>query len=406
MCVKQSDDCHIAEGDLSDEIFNSLDPALPTLEALILNGVGEPLLHPGLERFIKRAKPLMPSTGWIGFQSNGLLLNEQRALSLLDAGLGKICLSMDAIAPDTFKKIREGGEIIAIEKAFSAITKAKAILGQPEFQAGVEFVLMRSNLEELLPSLKWAAERGASFALITHALPYDAKHAAEVTYKTCSKEAVELFQHWQDKAAAVGLDLSIYPETIWKYSKNSDERRVVDLVNAMKDDAGQKGISLDLKKLFSLDLQWLNRVTAVFAEAEQLAKELDFDLKLPELMLKEKRQCDFVEEGSAFVSWDGSIHPCYFLWHHYHCFASGWQQKVVPKPFGSLAEQSILEIWNSQEFRSFRSNVISYEYPYCASCSLAPCNYIQTDEFEQDCHVKNEPCGSCLWCMGIFQCLR
>ncbi len=132
---------------------------------------------------------------------------------------------MDAISPDTFKKIRDGGEIIAIENAFSAIAKAKAELGQPEFQTGVEFVLMRSNLEELLPTLKWAAERGASFALITHALPYDARHADEATYETCTKEAVELFQHWQDKATAVGLDLSQYPATIWKYSKNSETTR-------------------------------------------------------------------------------------------------------------------------------------------------------------------------------------
>ena len=66
MCVKQADDCHIAEGDLSDAIFKALEPALPKLEALILNGVGEPLLHPGLERFIKRAKQLMPLAGWVG----------------------------------------------------------------------------------------------------------------------------------------------------------------------------------------------------------------------------------------------------------------------------------------------------------------------------------------------------
>lgn len=406
MCVKQADDCHIAEGDLSDGIFKALEPALPTLEALILNGVGEPLLHPGLERFIKRAKQLMPPGSWVGFQSNGLLLNEQRALSLLDAGLDKICLSLDAVSPDLFKKVRQGGEIVAIEKAFSAITKAQAVLQRPEFQVGVEFVLMRSNLKELLPAVHWAAARGASFVLITHTLPYDAVHADEAAYETCSKEAVELFQDWKNKAEALSLDLSLYPIILWKYAKTVVEQRLINLVNAMKEEAEHKGISLDLKKLFALDLQQLNRVTAVFTEAREIAKEHNIELKLPELMLKEKRHCDFVEEGSAFVSWEGGIHPCYFLWHHYQCFASGWQQKVVPKPLGSLAEQNILEIWNSHEFRSFRSNVISYEYPYCASCSLAPCNYVQTDEFEQDCHVKNEPCGSCLWCMGIFQCLR
>ena len=49
MCVKQSDDSNIAEGDLSDEVFKALEPAMTNLEALILNGVGESLLHPKLE---------------------------------------------------------------------------------------------------------------------------------------------------------------------------------------------------------------------------------------------------------------------------------------------------------------------------------------------------------------------
>jgi len=406
MCVKQAEGCNIAEGDLTDEIFRALEPALPNLEALILNGVGEPLLHPGLEQFIRRARQLMPAGSWIGFQSNGLLLSPQRALSLLAAGLDKICLSLDAISPEVFRKVREGAEILAIDKAFTALAEARQTLGRPEFQVGVEFVVMQSNLAEMPPALAWAASRGASFALVTHALPYDAEHAVEATYETCSKEAVELFQHWQGQAAARGLDLAAYPRVVWKYAKTAEEQQVIALVDSMKDAAEQRGISLDLKKLFSLDLTRLNRVAAVFDQARAVAESTGLDLRLPELMLKEQRRCDFVEEGGAFVSWDGSVHPCYFLWHRYHCFASGWQQTVTPKPFGRLTEQGILEIWNSAEYRGFRDSVIAYDYPYCASCSLAPCDYIQTDAFEQDCHIKSEPCGSCLWCMGIFQCLR
>lgn len=406
MCVKQAEGCNIAEGDLTDEIFRALEPALPNLEALILNGVGEPLLHPGLEQFIRRAKQLMPAGSWIGFQSNGLLLSRQRALSLLAAGLDKICLSLDAISPEVFRKVREGGEILAIDKAFTALAEARQTLGRPEFQVGVEFVVMQSNLTEMPPALDWAASRGASFALVTHALPYDAEHAVEAIYETCSKEAVELFQYWQEQATARGLDLAAYPRVVWKYAKTAEEQQVIALVDRMKDAAEQRGISLDLKKLFALDLTRLNRVAAVFDQARAVAKSTGLDLRLPELMLKEQRRCDFVEEGGAFVSWDGSVHPCYFLWHRYHCFASGWQQTVTPRPFGRLTEQDILEIWNSPEYRGFRDSVIAYDYPYCASCSLAPCDYIQTDAFEQDCHIKSEPCGSCLWCMGIFQCLR
>ena len=68
------------EGDLSFETFEAVEPALSKAEVLILNGIGEPLLHPDLEAFIRRAKKLMPAGSWVGFQSNGLLLDEVRAV--------------------------------------------------------------------------------------------------------------------------------------------------------------------------------------------------------------------------------------------------------------------------------------------------------------------------------------
>ncbi|WP_461395713.1 radical SAM protein, partial [Deferrisoma sp.] len=106
MCVKQTRENAVAEGDLAPEVFEALAPAFPRLEALVLSGIGEPLLHPGLERFIRRAREAMPAEGWIGFQSNGLLLDGARARSLVEAGLGRICLSLDAVSPATFARIR------------------------------------------------------------------------------------------------------------------------------------------------------------------------------------------------------------------------------------------------------------------------------------------------------------
>ena len=85
MCVKQAQGCAIAEGDMAPATFAALEPAFPHLEALVLNGIGEPLLHPRLEEFIRRAKKLMPAEGWVGFQSNGLLLTNLRTLSLVEA---------------------------------------------------------------------------------------------------------------------------------------------------------------------------------------------------------------------------------------------------------------------------------------------------------------------------------
>jgi len=405
MCVKQTRDSGVKDGDLAPETFSRLEPALPTLEALVLNGVGEPLLHPHLEEFIRRAKKRMPERGWIGFQSNALLLNESRALGLAEAGLDRICLSLDSVSAETFRKVREGGELLAVERGLSALEFAAKRTGR-KIGTGVEFVLMRDNLHELPEALRWAALRGADFALVTHLLPYDEKHAAQAAYGSCTEASIELFETWKKKGAAAGVDMARYFEVVFKYAKTEEEQRIIGLVEQMKKDGAERGISFDLKKLLRMDRSWLEEVAAVFEEAREVAGETGLDLRLPEIVPQADRQCHFVEDGGAFISWDGGIHPCYFLWHRYNCFAGGWDQIVKPKTFGNLAERDILEIWNDREFRFFRESVLDYDYPYCSSCTLAPCDYVQTEEFEQDCHVNAQPCGSCLWCMGLFQCLR
>jgi putative metalloenzyme radical SAM/SPASM domain maturase len=406
MCVKQTEQCGITEGDLEPATFAALEPAFSRLEALVLNGIGEPLLNPRLEEYVRKARKQMPAGSWIGFQSNGLLLNNLRALALVEAGLDKICLSVDAASPETFRRVREGGELLAIEKAFGSLAEAKARCGRPEVEVGMEFVLMRSNFRELPAALGWAAERGVSFAIVTHVLPYDESHAVETAYSTCTEEAVSLFNSCRAEAERQGLDIHRYYEARWKYTRSPEEQRIVDHVEAMKAEAEKRNLFIDVKKLLQMDTERSVELAEMFVHAREVALGKGIDLRLPEIALRDKRHCSFVEDGGAFVSWDGNVSPCYFLWHRYRCFASGWLQQVQPKVFGNLAGRGILEIWNDPGYRSFRENVLTYDYPDCSSCSLAPCDYVQTDQFVQDCHIRETPCGACLWCMGVYQCLN
>jgi putative metalloenzyme radical SAM/SPASM domain maturase len=278
---------------------------------------------------------------------------------------------------------------------------------RPEVEIGIEFVAMQSNIRELPATLEWAASRGASFAIVTHVLPYDELHAHEAVFCNITDGALALYNSWRRKGLQAGIDIQRYHEVRWRNFKRTPENQaVVDLVEAMKAEAEQQGIMLDMKKLLKFEHQRQDETIAIFAAAEAVAAKTGLDLRLPEVALKEQRKCSFVEDGSAFVSWNGDISPCYFLWHRYECFASGWNQTVKPKVFGNLNQQDMLQIWNSQEFSSFRQGVLAYDYPSCASCGLAPCDYVQTDDFQQDCHIRNVPCGSCLWCTGVFQCLR
>jgi putative metalloenzyme radical SAM/SPASM domain maturase len=405
MCVKQTMGSGLVEGDLSMTTFEAIEPALANAEALVLNGIGEPLLHQQLEEFIQRAKGLMPKDSWVGFQSNGLLLSETRALSLVKAGLDRICLSLDSICPDTFKKIREGGEVEDMEKAFKSLEKAQKCCPDSGLRIGVEFVVMRDNVHQLPDVLRWAASRGASFAIVTNLLPYDDEHVSQIAYDSNTIEALEIFRVWQGKAEKEGIDLQGYSRAMWKWTRTPEEQKVVDFVQAMMADARSREVFLHVENLLKRDVALAEKIAGVFTEAATVAEETGLDLKLPGVAAKNDRKCNFVDEGSAFISWDGKVYPCYFLWHKFQCHFSGRKKFVSPQAFGDLGGKGMLDIWNEPSYRSFREEVLKHEYPFCSNCNLLPCEYIYCEEFEQDCYANTVPCGDCFWCMGLFQCL-
>jgi putative metalloenzyme radical SAM/SPASM domain maturase len=406
MCVKQNGEGGIREGSMLPEIFGALAPAFPHLKALILNGIGESLLHPDLEAYIRKARRSLPEGAWVGFQTNGMLLNYSRAASLLDAGLNLICLSLDAVSGDSFRLIREGGEMKDIESAFTALSKASARQGRRDFRIGIEFVLMRDNLEELPSAVRWAALRGATFAMVTQLLPYDKELVSRAAYDTNTAGAIAVYELWKSRAKAEGVDIGHYFDIFMKFTKTAEDLKIIGFIDQMKNDARSKGITVHLERLLMRDEEWIGRVEQVFEEARQTAKEHGIDITLPGTAPQNTRKCEFVEGDSAFVSWEGDVHPCYFLWHRYTCYIGGWQKHVKPWVFGNLRERDILNIWNSVQFRSFRQNVLGYQFPFCYDCSFALCDYVQEENFEQDCYVGSVPCGACLWCTGLFRCLQ
>ena len=405
MCVKQNGMGGIPEGSMSPETFERLAPAFPHLDSLVLNGIGEPLLHPQLETFIARARALLPAGASLGFQSNGMALTDERAASLVDAGLDRICLSLDTVSNDSFSSIRSGGEMEGIVGAFASLNKARARSRKRDLRIGIEFVLMRSNIADLPEAIRWAGRSGASFAIVTQLLPYHKDLVAQAAYDTNTTAAIAIYERWKAKAEQESLDIRRYLDTITKVGRTPEEERIVQLVEQMRNDAGTQGITLHMERLLRRDEEWLASAERVLNEARQAAREVGMDLTLPGMAPRNTRKCEFVEENGVFVSWDGNVHPCYFLWHHYACYVGGVAKRVKPWVLGNVRDRDILAIWNDGASRSFRENVLGYQFPFCFDCGFALCDYVGEEEFEQDCYLGQVPCGACLWCTGLFHCL-
>jgi MoaA/NifB/PqqE/SkfB family radical SAM enzyme len=174
----------------------------------------------------------------------------------------------------------------------------------------------------------------------------------------------------------------------------------------MEADAYSRSIPFYYEKLVTEDRVILERVEQVFSDARQFAEKTGLELSLPAIFPTFDRKCNFIEDGSAFVSWQGTVHPCYFLWHKYVCYVGGVKKNIALKTVGDLADQNITEIWNDETFTEFRNAVQKYDFSNCSSCRNGPCTLMFTETFEYDCHATEVPCGHCPWCLGLLQCLR
>lgn len=405
MCVKYAPGQGLAEGDMTEETFERLAPAFPNLESLILNGIGEPLLHRGLEGFIERAKAAMPADAWIGFQTNGQLIGPRRAEALVAAGVDRIAISADAVSPERLRSIHGGARLAPIEAAASSLHASAAALGR-RLSLGLEFVAMRDNLDQLPLLVRWAARHRFDYIIVSHLFAYDPSMAELAAFSPASDRALEVYRSWRSRADDEGIDLRRYLESRNRFAPPEDDERAIGLVQSMVADARSAGISLRVGDLLELDESRLDATESAFAEAASTAAALGVELRLPTTVPTQVRRCDFVEEGSAFVSWDGGLHPCYFLWHPFSCHLGGIAKTVRPQRFGNVGETGILDVWNALPWRAFRENVTQYDFPFCYDCNLAMCDYVEDGDFEQDCHLVQVPCAACLWCTGPFQCLH
>ena len=405
MCVKEARGQRIAEGDLSPDTFSRLAPALPTVQTLILNGIGEPLLHPRLEDFIRVAKGAMPASGQVGFQTNGQLLRRERAYSLADAGVDRICLSADAVSAEMFGKLRRGGRVEMVEAAATALHDAGRVRGRA-ISLGLEFVAMRDNLPQLPEVVRWAARNHFSFVIVTHMLAYEQEMSGAAAFDPITDHARQVHRECREQAAADGVDLNGYIGLFTTYKNmNADDRRRKEYIADMIAHASDQDVRLSYERLVAGGETVAHRTEEWFAAARLVAEQEGIDLQLPASVPTRQRRCDFIEDGSCFVSWKGDLHPCYFLWHRYSCHIGGLHKHVEPVSFGNLADQDVLAIWNSARARRFRSDVLRYDYPFCYDCNVALCNFSQDAEFTGDCYASGVPCGACLWSTGVFQCL-
>jgi tungsten cofactor oxidoreducase radical SAM maturase len=125
-------------------------------------------------------------------------------------------------------------------------------------------------------------------------------------------------------------------------------------------------------------------------------------LELPRMHWGAERRCRFVQDRAIVVGWNGGVSPCFALSHNYSYFAVDGRKKQVRRyVFGNVNELPLSEIWMSEEYVRFRSEVRVFHFPSCPDCDLR--DSCDLRERNEGCWGWNPSCADCLWAQDIVR---
>lgn len=342
-CVRHSWD--EPEGFMEPATFEAVVAGLEPGGTVAFMGLGEPLLHPRFLEMVRLAKRCGLRAE---VTTNALLLDDAMAGGLLEAGLDQLVVSIDGANAEAFGRVRPGASLERVVANVQRLHDGRGPNYGPGTQIGVEFVAMRSNIDQLPGLGRLAAQLGATFIIVSNVLAYTAGLLGETLY----------------------------------------DHRASSLSGAVTTAAPRW-------RLPAFD--WDRPLGAALGEALAHAGPVSFFGSDPEAT---RSHCPFVEAGACAVAWHGGVSPCPPLLHTYTCFVRGREKRMLRWETGRLPGESLAAVWAGPGYAAFRDRVRRFDFPPCTDCG---CELAESNE--EDCLGNPHPtCGDCLWARGVVRC--
>lgn len=290
--------------------------ALPDPPTVQLCGYGEPMMHP---RFLELVQIARAAGVRLELFTNGLKLTPIISSVLVDLGLERIIVALDAVTRD--RGDAGGGDPRRVIENAHKLARIKQRRGGAERppQVTILFVLMRRNAADLAHLPRLAQHVGAAEVIVTNVVPYRAELQAEMLYRVTGKQT-----------------------------------------------EGPPAASISLPR-FDLDigvLRPLHRLLSSGASA-----------RLPGNQPGCAGRCPFACAGAAAVRWDGVVSPCLPLLHDHEQYPCGERAEVAHYAAGSIARETLGAIWEQPEYAAFRARL--RDEPFSAAAPCGDCLWAQ-----------------------------
>ncbi|MCO6451459.1 MAG: SPASM domain-containing protein [Caldilineales bacterium] len=194
---------------LSWENFRRIVDQVPQIERAVLHGIGEPLLNRDLPRFVAHLKARGAQTL---FNSNAILLNQARGDALVEAGLDELRVSIDAVTPELYARLRGVDSLPRILDNLRAFIDRHGGCNRP--RVSLWLVGMRENLHQLPDFVRLGADLGVPEVYLQRLVYFgdgsrpqlDTTMTAEQSlYASLEEQQAELIAKCEQLAADLGI---------------------------------------------------------------------------------------------------------------------------------------------------------------------------------------------------------
>jgi MoaA/NifB/PqqE/SkfB family radical SAM enzyme len=167
MCIRQGPDPW-AHRDMALADVERLAPELSRVDAVVLQGWGEPLLHPRLLDIVRLAKRAGGGRApAVGFVTSGKGLDRRMAEALVGAGLDFLGFSIAGASPATHAAVRVHSDLAEVTAAAGHVLAARG-RGAGGPRTHVVFLMMKENVAELPEVPALARRMGVDEVVLTN----------------------------------------------------------------------------------------------------------------------------------------------------------------------------------------------------------------------------------------------
>ena len=145
----------------TDAVVERLLAEAPNVVSVLIQGMGEPLLYPGVLDIIRRFKVAARPEAQIGITTNATRLDEPMAVALCQAGIDFIYFSFDGATREVYETIRVGADFDQVLGNIAGMVRLSRQY-RPELNTMINFVILPENRHQIAAIARLSAQLGVN----------------------------------------------------------------------------------------------------------------------------------------------------------------------------------------------------------------------------------------------------